>query len=114
MPLCLLLNDMKTVENKNQLVEKLNENKDNLSILYFGAEWCRPCLTLKPIVESLSDTYNLSELYYVDIEEERLLCIENEIRSVPVLLFYKDNKVVHRIEGMKSKDKIEAAIKEWI
>lgn len=105
---------MKTVENKTELVKKLNENKDKLSIVYFGAEWCRPCLALKPIVESLSGIDGLSDVYYVDIEEERLLCVENEIRSVPVLLFFKDNKVVHRIEGLKTKDKIEAAIKEWI
>lgn len=104
---------MKIAENKKEIVDHLKENSDKLTILYFGAEWCRPCLALKPIVESLIETPGLSEVYYVDIEEERSLCLEHEIRSVPVLLLMKNNEVVERLEGLKPKEKIEAAIGKW-
>lgn len=67
-----------------------------IEVLKFSASWCGPCKALSSI---LKDVENIKE---IDVDENRDLAIENNVRNVPTLVFLKDGKEVKRSTGMIS------------
>ena len=80
-----------------------------ITIVDFYAEWCGPCKLITPILEELvenSQNVNLKKIN-VDFEESKDLVAEHSVRSIPTLLFMKDNKVLHKHVGSITKTKLE-------
>jgi len=78
----------------------------------FWADWCGPCKTIAPIVETLAGSYEGKlKVAKVDIGKELTIGKRYEIRSIPTLLLFKKGKVVSQIVGSVPKAKIEGAIK---
>ena len=85
------------------------ETKEN-AIIQFSANWCGPCKSLTPVLESLAKENNL-EVYKVDIGKESEFAREKGIRSIPYVEFLKEGKVVETFVGSKPKDLIQESIK---
>lgn len=74
-------------------------------ILKFEADWCNPCKQLTN--ELLGLDFHIER---VNVELLPELANEYKIRSVPTLVFIKDDKEVDRITGFVNKDKVESTI----
>lgn len=72
-------------------------------ILYFSAQWCGPCRTLGPIMESLSGEINYQK---VDVDANQDLSIEYGVRNIPTLILVEDGEVKGRKVGLLSKKDI--------
>lgn len=66
----------------------------SLEVLKFSASWCTPC---KVMTATLKDAEDVKE---IDIDQNRELAIEYNIRSVPTLVFLKDGAEVERVKGI--------------
>jgi len=66
------------------------------SIEYYGATWCKVCVTVKPALEKLASDFDVNFRNY-DIDElEGDTRVEN-IKKVPTVRIYKDNELVQEI-----------------
>lgn len=86
--------------------KKLIDSKD-LTVVDFFATWCGPCRMLSPILEEIADEMK-DEFKFgkIDIDENFDIAKTYGIMSVPTLVLFKDNKVVDKIVGLKSKNQI--------
>ena len=72
-----------------------------------GAEWCGPCRQLK---QELKD-FDLVPIIEIDADEDEAFCEKYNIKNIPVLLLCnKENDVVYRHVGFKSKKELEEKI----
>ena len=73
-------------------------------LLYFSAEWCGPCKTLGPIVESLSGQINYDK---IDVDTNHEMSAQYGVRNIPTLILLDEtgeNK--GRLVGLQTKDQI--------
>ena len=76
-------------------------------VVDFGAEWCGPCHALGPIVEGLAaEAGGRWELVKVDIEADRRLARDFELRSIPAVKMFHDGRVVAEFVGLRPAEEI--------
>jgi thioredoxin 1 len=63
--------------------------------IYFTASWCQPCKTYAPIISQVNATVSK-----VDIEENRELAMQYNVRAVPTTILLKDGVEVWRHSGV--------------
>nr|WP_241093605.1 thioredoxin TrxA [Xanthomonas sp.] len=60
----------------------------------FWAEWCVPCKMIAPVLDDLADTYDGKlKVAKVNVDENRATAIKYHVRSIPMLLLFKDGQV---------------------
>lgn len=84
-----------------------------LKIKKFWGNYCVPCASLSKIIKPILSEYPEVKLTDIDVEENDDLCVEYNIRSIPVLVFEVDGKEVDRLVGMQSREKIVELIKKY-
>jgi thioredoxin 1 len=74
----------------------------------FGADGCRPCEMMAPIIEELRETYkDRCEILFVHTRENPILAGRYNIDVIPIQIFFdKDGKAVYRHTGFFAKNKI--------
>jgi thioredoxin 1 len=85
--------------------EFVNSSKDNLVVL-FSAPWCKPCLALKPVVEQMEKEFTDLVFVTIDVDKDAQLATKYSIRSVPTLLYLKNQEIKGRITGTYPQTKI--------
>ena len=77
----------------------------------FWAPWCGPCRQQGPIVEQVAVRLgDQAVIAKVNVDEEKALASQFEIRAIPTLVLMKDGAVVQRFVGVTSADALVAAI----
>ena len=66
----------------------------------FWAEWCGPCKMIGPILDQLSgDIEGKAKIGKVNVDEARNLAVKYNVKSIPLLLFFKNGEVKDQIVG---------------
>lgn len=95
---------------EKELVNKL-ENKIN--IVDFWANWCFPCRTLGPILESIESENSDVKLIKINVDENRELANEYGIRSIPTVIFMdSEGNKIEISTGLKDKNYFDETIKQ--
>lgn len=76
-------------------------------ILRFTASWCHPC---KQLCKELDKVNIPVPVEVVDIDIDRYVAEDYNVRGVPTLLFIKNSYEEGRLVGVHSKE----AIEDWI
>ena len=85
---------------------------EGVMMVDFWAEWCGPCRAVGPILEDLARTSGGTvTLAKVNVDENPGLAARYGIRSIPTILFVKDNKVQDQLIGAVPKPQIQAKLK---
>jgi thioredoxin 1 len=74
-----------------------------------GATWCGPCKTLDKTLEALAPELAV-DIVKVDIDATPIVAVEHGIMGIPVMIVFKDGKVVEKIQGVKSKEELKTII----
>ncbi|MDB6164436.1 MAG: trxA [Xanthomonadaceae bacterium] len=60
----------------------------------FWAQWCGPCKMIAPALDELATTYaGRAKVVKVDIDQNRAVALKYHVRSIPMLLLFKDGQV---------------------
>ena len=83
-------------------------------IIKFSADWCGPCKVLKPAFEEFAGTITdpSIEVIRIDVDEHRDLAASYDVRSVPQILFIKDDQVHRKVVGLRSAEQLQKEYNE--
>ena len=84
-----------------------------LLLVDFWAEWCGPCRMLSPILEEISNEYNIP-VGKLNVDENPGKTQEYSIQTIPTMVLFKDGNPVHRIVGAMPKHRLMKELAEWI
>jgi len=60
----------------------------------FWAEWCGPCKMISPVLDELAEAYGGKlKVAKVNVDENRATAIKYHVRSIPMLLLFKDGQI---------------------
>lgn len=94
---------IKTKEELDKFLES-----GNCVIIKFGAQWCGPCRALENTIKSLTieetDGVQFAEIDVDEADEE--LVEEYSVRSIPVLVYFKDRLIADKTVGLVSKQQL--------
>lgn len=89
------------------------QNKNNkLKIIKFYTTTCRPCSALVPIIEEISKETSI-EIISINALTEIDITAKYNIKSVPTLIFLKDDIEVDRKTGLISKENLKELIEKY-
>jgi thioredoxin 2 len=103
--------DTKPIQLNQQSFDNLVANSDNVVIIDFWAPWCGPCKMMAPAFEQAASSFVLKAFFAkVNTEEEQILGSKFNIRSIPTMIAFKDNKEIDRVSGALNAQQIQ----EWV
>ena len=60
----------------------------------FWAEWCGPCKMIAPALDQLAEEYDGKvKIAKVNVDHNRATAMKYHVRSIPMLLLFKDGQV---------------------
>lgn len=87
-------------------MSNLSEIKDvhQITLIDFNATWCGPCQTLAPILDDVQAHFgDALTILKIDVDQHKNMAQKFQIRSVPTLLLFKNDKMLWRQAGLVSK-----------
>jgi len=89
------------------------EKHDGLTVVDFWATWCGPCRMIAPILDQLAKEYEGKvKITKLDVDQNIRTASRFNVRSIPMLLFFKGGKVVDQIIGAVPKTQIESKFQQ--
>ena len=81
-------------------------------VVDFWAEWCGPCKMIGPVLEQLSaEVEGQAKITKVNVDDARNLAVKYNVKSIPLLLFFKNGEVKDQIVGANvTKDMLKAKL----
>jgi thioredoxin 1 len=98
-------------KNVNDFVKNIKRAK--VVLVDFYADWCGPCKKLAPILEELQNEINDFLVIKVDVDNENIneIVVDNDISSMPTLVFYKNGQDANKkLIGLQTKETLKKYI----
>ncbi|MES2621718.1 MAG: thioredoxin domain-containing protein [Bacteroidota bacterium] len=88
---------------------------DKLVLVDFNAVWCGPCKILKPIVQKYAKKNSAQvDLFEIDVDKNPEVANTMNIRSIPLLLLYRDGKEVWRNKGLIDENELAGKLNQFL
>jgi putative thioredoxin len=107
-----MIADVSEAEFETQVVARSREVP---VVVDFWAEWCGPCRTLGPAIESAVQARNGSvELAKVDVDSNQRLAARFGIQGIPAVKAFRDGEVVAEFVGAQPPAQIERFLDQLV
>ena len=98
----------KTIEVTESSFQNDVLNSDVPVLVDFWATWCGPCRAIAPMLEQAASDYEgTHKIAKVNVDQNRGLALQYNIRSIPALLVFKNGEVVNQFVGAVNRDKLD-------
>ena len=75
---------------------------DTPVVIDFTASWCGPCKVVGPLMDQLVEEFGAkAKIVKVDVDQNKAIAKEHNIRSIPAVLYLNQGKEVDRVIGVK-------------
>ncbi len=102
---------MATLElNKDNFQQVINDNGN--VIIDFWAPWCAPCRGFAPTFEAVSEKQPGIVFAKVNTEEQQEIAGAFNIRSIPTLMFFRDQIIIYSEAGALPASAFEQLIEQ--
>jgi thioredoxin 1 len=78
-------------------------------LIFFSAQWCAACQTMKPTVEQISKQTGVP-VNKIDTDYDVSYTSEYSIKSVPTLILLENGKEIKRLVGNQPENKLKEFI----
>ncbi len=82
------------------------------TIAEFSGTWCKPCQTIKPIIEEISDEHPTLQFGIVDVDESYEIAARYGVYSIPTFLIFRDGELVRMTSQIGSKNHLTKVLTE--
>jgi thioredoxin 1 len=101
---------MKVLEiNQEQFEDVVLKSKSPV-LVDFWAPWCGPCKMIGPKLEQLAEENDSILVVKVNVDDNRSLSEQFQVRGIPTLLLFKDGTLEKRSAGAKDLDALRAFV----
>lgn len=93
-------------------LDSIIKNTPNALLIFdLYADWCKPCKMLAPIYSSLAKKHSgKARFFRVDVQKHRDIAQAFRVNGIPLVVFMKDNEIVHAITGLRPPEQYEMVI----
>ncbi len=93
--------------------EKEVLHSDKPVLVDFYADWCGPCKMLSPVLHEIAEEKaDVLKIGKVNVDEQMELAKQFQVSSIPLIVLFKNGKVVARTVGYHSKKEITAMVED--
>jgi thioredoxin len=79
------------------------------------ASWCKPCGFLSQLLNELAPEYKGKVIFYkVDIDKAREIAFAFNVKSIPMLLYFKPHGSISSTVGYLNREELKKAIDEYL
>ena len=88
-------------------------NQDKPILIDFFAEWCGPCKMMSSILKDVKKELGESiSIIKIDVDKNQALANKYQVRGVPTLMLFKNEKQLWRQSGLLQKNEIIKIVSE--
>lgn len=77
-----------------------------ITVERYTAPWCGPCRMVAPLMEEIKKSYSENEnvtFVTIDVDENPEKASAAGVRSIPLVVVYRNGEETHRFTGVQSK-----------
>ena len=95
--------------------EELLSGSDVPVLVDFYATWCGPCQMMAPILERVNaQLKGRLQVVKIDTDKYPHLASQHQIHALPILVLFKNNQPVDRIEGVLQAEQIVQRLQAFV